>query len=141
MTQTMEGAPRAWEEREKKAKERNNAFLTAIQQLYETDRGRVAALKRSAGDTLAEARGLAWFEYYLMRYMPGQSHRQDSLCLLVASLMCFDRKNHAERRETRQRRLWRHARCSALTAGERSGASRTDAVGTPPRQPARRHFR
>lgn len=66
-------------------------FLVAIQQLYESNRGRIAVLKRNYGNTLAEARGLVWFEYYLLR-LPKQSRRQDNLCLLIASLMTFDKK-------------------------------------------------
>ena len=95
MTLTTETPPNARTEQEREQLERNQAFLTAIQQLYETDRGKIAALKRSAGDTLPQARGLAWFEYYLLRHMP-EHRRNDSICLLVASLMAFDRKTMRE---------------------------------------------
>ncbi|MCW3094559.1 MAG: hypothetical protein JWL77_177 [Chthonomonadaceae bacterium] len=96
MTQGTETPPKSRADQDREQLERYEAFLTAIQQLYETDRGKIAALKRSAGDTLAEARGLAWFEYYLLRYMPPQNRRSDSICLLVASLMTFDRKTMRE---------------------------------------------
>lgn len=79
------------------------AFLAAIQKLYEEDRGRIAALKRNVGNTLTQARGLAWFEYYLLRYMPPQSRREDTICLLVAALMTFDRKTMREGVKRRRR--------------------------------------
>jgi CRISPR system Cascade subunit CasB len=71
--------------------QRNRAFLEAIQGLYEPDRGKIAALKRNAGNTLSEARGLAWFYFYLQRHFSGRDDRDNNLCLLVASLMTFDR--------------------------------------------------
>lgn len=69
----------------------NRKFLSEIQKLYENDRGRIATLKRNSGNTLTGSRGLNWFYYYLMRYYPEVNDKRSNLCLLVASLMTFDR--------------------------------------------------
>ncbi len=71
--------------------EANHKFLLDIQALYESDRGKVAALKRNAGNAIAEGRGLSWFHFYLMRHFPERGGRDNNLCLLVAALMTFDR--------------------------------------------------
>jgi CRISPR system Cascade subunit CasB len=71
--------------------DRNTLFLQEICELYQTDRGKIAALKRNCGNTMATARGLSWFYYYLLRAYPGYDSADNNLCLLVASMMTFDR--------------------------------------------------
>jgi hypothetical protein len=71
---------------------RNTKFLAEIQALYESDRGKIASLKRNAGNVLADSRGLTWFYFYLMRHFATRGDRDNNLCMLVASLMTFDQE-------------------------------------------------
>lgn len=72
-------------------------FLMNIAQFYEADRGKIAALKRAAGDTLGGARGVTW----LYRYLPDTDNsnsgdyresRSEEIYFLVATLFAGDRK-------------------------------------------------
>jgi CRISPR system Cascade subunit CasB len=74
------------------ALEAARAFAAEVTDLRETDRGKFAILKRNTGNTLAEARGIAWFYRLLNKY----AHRRDEeIYFLVATLI-----GHNKRTET-----------------------------------------
>lgn len=67
-------------------------FVAEIIRFYADGRGtgkaRLARLRRSAGDSLAEARDIAWFYQFVNRF----AHRGDEdILFLVATLLAFDR--------------------------------------------------
>ncbi len=68
-------------------------FVDAVRQWHETDKGRLAALRRCAGDTIAGAldggRGIAWFFGLLDRF--GRTFGDEN-AFLVATLLAFDRR-------------------------------------------------
>lgn len=68
------------------------AFVDAVREWHETDKGRLATLRRCAGDTIAEAldqgRRIAWFFQLLNRF--GGMYGEENV-FLVATLLAFDR--------------------------------------------------
>jgi CRISPR system Cascade subunit CasB len=66
--------------------EKADAFIRKVQDL---DRGRYAALKRNAGNSIAEARGAAWF-YGLL---DDQGRKTPEIYFLVASLIGHNKQN------------------------------------------------
>lgn len=69
------------------------AFVDAVREWHVTDKGRLATLRRCAGDTIAEAldqgRGIAWFFQLLDRF--GGTYGEENV-FLVATLLAFDRR-------------------------------------------------
>jgi CRISPR system Cascade subunit CasB len=81
-------APDAQEDRLSAERE----FVARVQAL---DRGRQAALKRNAGNTIAQSRGIGWF-YSLLR--GDQFGRDEEVFFLVATLLAQDRRTLEGRR-------------------------------------------
>ena len=65
--------------------EGEQSFFT---ELARQDKGRLAILRRNAGNNLAEARGITWFYELLARYSHG---RNEELYFLVATLFASDK--------------------------------------------------
>ena len=65
-----------------------NRFVSRLEKLRETNRGKTAALRRNAGNTLGEARGVAWIEEWL----EGAPRPFDEQFFLVATLFDLNRE-------------------------------------------------
>jgi CRISPR system Cascade subunit CasB len=73
-------------EREEDKYERERRFLETVRGWQETHTGRLAVLRRNAGETLAQSRGVSW----LYGYLP-QNDFIASAYFLGAALYAFDR--------------------------------------------------
>lgn len=73
----------------------SRAFTDTVRRWRETHKGRLAVLRRNAGNTLADAHGVVWFYDLLDRFSRGQNSgsqdRDSDLLFLVATLLAFDR--------------------------------------------------
>ena len=64
-------------------------FVKRLETLREVDRGKIAALRRNAGNTLGQARGVAWIEGWL----DGAPREHDEQFFLVATLFDLNREH------------------------------------------------
>lgn len=64
-------------------------FVGELETLRERDRGAMAALRRNAGETLEDARGVAWMHGRLYREL---RRKNDEMYFLVATLFDWNRK-------------------------------------------------
>lgn len=94
MTATIEEKSEQAVEGQEDRLSRRREFLESIRELYTKDqgngRGRLAMLRRNAGETMTTARNIAWFYRYLAPC--GGRTDAENIHLLVASLMAFDKK-------------------------------------------------
>jgi CRISPR type I-E-associated protein CasB/Cse2 len=65
------------------------SYLERVREYYATDRGRLAALKRGAGETIGSARNVAWIYSVLPRALAKE--REQEIFFMVACLFAFDK--------------------------------------------------
>jgi CRISPR type I-E-associated protein CasB/Cse2 len=90
-------------------------FVEKVQRLKEDDRGAFAELKRNAGNTLGEARGVAWFP----RLLDAEGFKDQEIYFLVATLIGLNKfPGHGDLGHSCQQ-FWEKTRQQTATEAEK----------------------